>query len=357
MSKKRNKFVAAILAAGLITGCKDTSTEALEPNKGNSISYETDNHEVYHQIKTETEKEVEKEVEERNKKIERIKELMEMCETMASESVDSHHVGAIITQFEQENREQDAKGYTEWTNPDGELHSSESRLYQDVYKMLRNIDKFCLIKLGDNTYALDNPKGGGIHSDDVLSSRFMDENNIRIDADISKKFLLLLVKDSFNNFMEKMGLKCVMDLSIPANLNGKALDPNVIQSDNLYVNFNGEDKELVEELNEIAERWMRCTFSADEPSEFVASFVNGMLFNRATENPIFAKWLMNLPTLRCSYEEYSSNNNSTTFDFLSEPSEEEDSLDDSCTIYYNSDTFYSSTKLDGRDNGNGDVSR
>lgn len=351
MSKKRNKFVAAILAAGLtITGCKDTSTEALEPNKGNSISYETDNHEVYHQIKTE------KEVEKRNKKIERIKELMEMCETMASQSVDSHHVGAIITQFEQENREQDAKGYTEWTNPDGELHSSESRLYQDVYNMLKNIDKYRLLKLGDNTYGLDNPKGGGIHSDDVLSSRFMDENNIRINVDESKIFVLLLLKDSFNNFMEKMGLKCAMDLRVPANLNGKALDPNVIQSDNLYVNFNGEDKELVEELNEIAERWMRCTFSADEPSEFVALFLNGMLYNRATENPIFAEWLMNLTTLRCSYEEYSSNNNSTTFDFLSESSEEY-SLDDSCTIYYNSDTFNSSTELNGRVNGNSDGSR
>lgn len=352
MSKKRNKFVAAILAAGLITGCKDTSTEALEPNQGNSISYETDNHEVYHQIKTE------KEVEKRNKKIERIKELMEMCETMASESVDSHHVGAIITQFEQENREQDKKEYTEWTNPDGELHNSKSRLYQDVYNMLRNVDRFDgLIKLGDNTYGLYTSEGG-IHSDDVLSSSFMDKYNIRIDVDESKIFVLSLLKDSFNNFMEEMDLKCVMDLSIPANLNGKALDPNVIQSDNLYVNFNGEDKELVEELNKIAERWMRCTFSADEPSEFVALFLNGMLYNRATENPIFAEWLMNLTTLRCSYEEYSSNNNSTTFDFLSEEYSLDDSLDDSCTIYYNGDTF-SSTELNeiGNGNGNSDGSR
>ena len=221
---------------------------------------------------------------------------------MASQSVDSHHVGAIITQFEQENREQDAKGYTEWTNPDGELHSSESRLYQDVYNMLKNIDKYRLLKLGDNTYGLDNPKGGGIHSDDVLSSRFMDENNIRINVDESKIFVLLLLKDSFNNFMEKMGLKCAMDLRVPANLNGKALDPNVIQSDNLYVNFNGEDKELVEELNEIAERWMRCTFSADEPSEFVALFLNGMLYNRATENPIFAEWLMNATEEELPYD-------------------------------------------------------
>lgn len=308
-SKKRSKFLA-LLAAGLVlTGCEDTqSTEALKPKKEVEISYETDNHEIYHQIQAE----IEREKQELN--IEKVKELMEMCETMAKESEATHHIDALITNFEQENREQDAKGYTEWTNPDGELHTSESRLYQDVYNMLKNIDKFDgLIKLGDNEYALYNEEGG-INISDVYPSRFMHDYTC-INTDKLKLFLLLLGKNSFNELMEKMGLEAKMDYRVDTEFIGKSLDPDAVQSSNMSVEFKGKDVESVSELAKIAEKWMRCTFSADEPSEIIAATVNMLSFDRTINNSKFAEWFMN-PT--CPYVEYSSDGKNTTFSFLDE---------------------------------------
>ena len=310
MRSKRSRFLAFLAAGLVLTGCKNTqSTEGLKPETEVEISYETDNHEIYHQKQAE----IEREKQELN--IEKVKELMEMCETMASQSEASHHIDAIITQFEQENREQDAKGYTEWTNPEGELHNSKNRLFQDVYNMLKNIDKYDgLIKLGDNKYALDN-SNGGIYIYDVYPSRFMTDYTC-IEVDQLKMFLLSLVKDSFNELMNKMGLECEMDFKVYADLMGNSLDPDVIQANNIYVGFDGKDMKLVTDLTEIVQRWMKCTFSADESSEIVASIINTMLYNRAVENSKFAEWIMD-PT--CSYAEYSSHDTSTTFSFLEVP--------------------------------------
>ncbi len=308
MNRGRKRLLASLVVAGslVVSGCGTQGKKVEETKKGFGITYKNDNHDIYHRIKVETEKQ------KKESNIKKIKELMEMCETMAKESEATHHIDALITNFEQENREQDAKGYTEWTNPDGELHTSESRLYQDVYNMLKNIDKFDgLTKLGDNKYALYNEEGG-INISDVYPSRFMDDYTC-INTDKLKLFLLLLGKNSFNELMEKMGLEAKMDYRVDTEFIGKSLDPDAVQSSNMSVEFKGKDVESVSELTKIAEKWMRCTFSADEPSEIIAATLNMLSFNRTIKNSKFAEWFMN-PT--CPYVEYSSDGKNTTFSFL-----------------------------------------